>query len=427
MEKWYKSLIIVALLLGIAGSDEALAQFTLTGEVRPRAEYRHGFKRPLESGADPAFFVEQRTRLNSSFVSEKFDVLISLQDVRIWGATGQVYKADPGLQNLYEAWAAYKFDEKHSLAVGRMELDYDNARILGNLDWAQQGRSHDLVRYVYKSGSSSLHLGAAFNQDANTPEFGKLANTYYTGVANYKTMQYAWYHKDWEKSNLSLLFLNNGIQAADSSVNFTQTLGFYGNKKLGGSALEYEFYYQFGTNAAGADVSAFLAAANVTFFKSKPHNIALGFDYLSGNKPGTDKNEAFDPLYGTHHKFYGYMDYFYVGNAHMGKGIANAYAKAKFKTGEKSALHAHLHEFFSAAEIGPSESGSELSSTLGTELDLVYNLQVAPGVVLFVGYSQMFYTESLEHIKSSTDPSKNASWGWAMISFKPALFTTKAN
>src|SRR5690606_22964299 len=130
MEKWYKSLIIVALLLGIAGSDEALAQFTLTGEVRPRAEYRHGFKRPLESGADPAFFVEQRTRLNSSFVSEKFDVLISLQDVRIWGATGQVYKADPGLQNLYEAWAAYKFDEKHSLAVGRMELDYDNARIL---------------------------------------------------------------------------------------------------------------------------------------------------------------------------------------------------------------------------------------------------------------------------------------------------------
>src|SRR5690606_38945798 len=143
------------------------------------------------------------------FSSEKFDVYVSLQDVRTWGAVTQVYKSDPSLSNLYQAWAAYKFDSKNSLAVGRMELDYDNVRILGNLDWASQGRSHDLVKYEYKGESIKLHAGAAFNQDAITPEPVKLSNTFYGVPGSYKTMQYVWFHKDWENSKLSALAINN--------------------------------------------------------------------------------------------------------------------------------------------------------------------------------------------------------------------------
>ena len=33
---------------------------------------------------------------------------------------------------------------------------------------------------------------------------------------------------------------------------------------------------------------------------------------LSGSDGEGDKFKAFDPLYGTHHKFYGAMDYFYA-------------------------------------------------------------------------------------------------------------------
>jgi hypothetical protein len=36
----------------------------------------------------------------------------------------------------------------------------------------------------------------------------------------------------------------------------------------------------------------------------------------------------------------------------------------------------------------------------------------------------MFYTESMEYLKGVTN-GKPASWAWAMISFKPTLFTTK--
>lgn len=420
-----KSLFLASVTGLVTWSNTANAQFTLSAEVRPRAEFRNGFKTPLNSGADAAFFVEQRTRLNTAFSSEKFDVYISLQDVRNWGAVSQVYKADPTLQNIYQAWAAYKFNVNHSLAVGRMELDYDNVRILGNLDWASQGRSHDLVKYEYKGDGIKLHAGVAFNQDAATPEPGKLVSTYYGVAGNYKTMQYAWFHKDWEKSGLSALFINNGVQKADSTVNFSQTLGVYGTKKLGNAALEYDAYYQFGKNAAGTDLSAYMIGANITFWKSKPHNVALGVEYLSGDKSTTTKDEAFDPLYGTHHKFYGYMDYFYVGSAHKKKGLINGFVKAKFKTGEKSSLLVHAHEFLSESKI-TTESSEDLSSTLGTEVDLVYVLNIAPGVLLNVGYSQMFYTKSMEFVKGSTNP-KDASWAWAMISFKPTLFTTKSS
>lgn len=422
-----KNYLPILTLLFCAGLvHEGRAQFTLSAEIRPRAEYRDGFKTLLPEGTDAAFFVEQRSRLNALFVSEKFDVYLSLQDVRNWGATSQVYKTDPSLQNVYQAWAAYKFNAQHSLALGRMELDYDNVRILGNLDWAAQGRSHDVVKYEYKGDGIKFHAGAAFNQDATTPEPNKLSSTFYGVPGNYKTMQFAWFHKDWEKSGLSALFINNGVQSpVDSSVNFSQTIGFYGTKNLSNNiGLEYDAYYQTGKNQTGGDLAAYMFGFNATFFKSKPHNLTVGFDYLSADKSDTaGKDETFNPLYGTHHKFYGYMDYFYVGNGHKNKGLVDLFVKAKFKTGAKSSVQTHLHQFFSQSKI-VTESSEDLSSSLGTEIDLVYVLNIAPGVVLNVGYSRMFQTESMEYLKNVADP-KAPSWAWAMIGFKPTLFTTK--
>lgn len=427
-----KPFYVIFYLLVLAG-PASWAQFTLSADVRPRAEFRNGFKKPLSKDVDAAFFVEQRSRLNAEYVSEKFDVYISLQDVRIWGATTQVYKADPALTNVYAAWASYKFNPVHKLVVGRMELDYDNVRILGNLDWAAQGRSHDLLKYEYQGATTKLHAGAAFNQDFSTPEPTKFASTYYSVPNNYKTMQYVWFHKDWSNSGLSVLFLNNGASAtrsvngmayADSTIYFSQTIGAYGTKTLGDIALEYDGYYQMGKNPAGAQLAAWMIGANVTIMKSKPNNINVGFDYLSGDKSDTNKDEAFNPLYGTHHKFYGWMDYFYVGNPHKNRGLVDVFLKAKLKAGPRSSVLVHGHEFFSQSPI-VSNDNTKLSSTLGTEVDIVWVANLAPGVVFNLGYSQMFASDSLEFIKDVSNAKSNASWAWAMISFKPTLFTTK--
>lgn len=246
-------------------------------------------------------------------------------------------------------------------------------------------------------------------------------------------MQYVWFHKDWSNSGLSVLFLNNGASAtrsvngmayADSTIYFSQTIGAYGTKTLGDIALEYDGYYQMGKNPAGAQLAAWMIGANVTIMKSKPNNINVGFDYLSGDKSDTNKDEAFNPLYGTHHKFYGWMDYFYVGNPHKNRGLVDVFLKAKLKAGPRSSVLVHGHEFFSQSPIVGNDN-TKLSSTLGTEVDIVWVANLAPGVVFNLGYSQMFASGSLEFIKDVSNAKSNASWAWAMISFKPTLFTTK--
>jgi len=394
----------------------------MSGQVRPRSEFRNGFKKLTTEEAEPAFFTEQRTRLIMGYQAPKYRLKISLQDVRIWGSVSQIFKADAALTNLHEGWGEYFITDSLSIKAGRMELDYDNARFLGNLGWAQQSRSHDLVRLMYKSKLGELHLGAAFNQDANTPEFRRLTSTYYSGVGNYKVMQYAWFHRQMPGGKLSILALNNGVQVGPdsaSSVNYTQTFGGIGSMKAGGITLGGEFYYQTGTDPADRSVSAFLASVTAAMKLGKV-GLTVGADYLSGTDQGTtEANNSFTPLYGTNHKFYGLMDYFYVGNPHGNVGLIDGFAKAKIGIGSKSALLAHAHYFAAAADVqDPTDATQLLDPTLGMEVDLVYNLNLGPDTNLKVGYSQLFGTDTMAALKGGAPQAMNV-WCWAMLTFSP--------
>ncbi len=418
------------LLLCLCLSFLAEAQFTLKGEIRPRAELRDGFKTLNTQSSTPAFFIEQRSRLSMAYQNEKLGFQFTLQDVRIWGNAAQIYKNDPALTNLYEAWGEYRFSTNTTLRVGRQALDYDNARFLGDLDWAQQGRSHDAVRLIYTdSAEFAFHAGAAFNQQVPF-EPGQLAGTFYEGVDNYKTMQYVWFHKDWASAKASWLIFNDGRQRPDSTVAFRQTYGFIGEKKWGTVSLGSELYYQGGKDPAGKSVSAWLAAVNVTF-PTAIAPITAGVDYVSGTNPEDTDNKAFNPLYGTNHKFYGFMDYFYVGNNHGQNGntagLIDYYIQSKFKLGAKAALITHLHHFQSPTKIYAQEgsgetSGETLSSVLGEEIDLVYNLNLNDEVNFKLGYSHLFSTQSLEALKGKDRQGINH-WAWAMLTFQPTLFT----
>ena len=425
-----KHLLQNTLLLAacLAVTSLAYGQFTLSGEIRPRAEFRDGFKTINTAASDPAFFIEQRSRLYFNYQEDRLQFHLALQDVRIWGGTSQIYKADNALTNLYEAWGEYQFSSRASVRVGRQALDYDNARFLGDLDWAQQGRSHDAVKFVYQDTSGwELHVGGAYNQGYDPPEPRRVAGTFYDVNGNYKTMQFAWLHKSWASASASLLILNDGRQRSDSTVAFRQTYGFVGNWSLGDVKLGNEIYYQGGKDPAGLDVSAWLLAANATF-NTAVTPLTLGVDYLSGSDAQDQTNHAFNPLYGTNHKFYGLMDFFYVGNNHGQEGrtagLVNFYAKAKFKLGEKSALITHVHHFQSPTAVQPGEgSGENLSSGLAQEIDLVYNLNISPTINFKLGYSHLFSTESLEALKGGAERQGANQWAWSMISFRPTFFS----
>ncbi len=412
---------------------ELYAQFTITGELRPRTEFRNGFKRLKSEGMDPAFFIEQRSRLYFDYQLDKISLSIALQDIRMWGSTDQIYKSDPTLQNVYEAWAKYDFNDVYAVKVGRQALVYDNERFMGGLDWAQQGRSHDALFFSKKHADRNCELNIALAYNQQIPfEPGRLEGTEYFGVNNYKTMIFGHWQRRFDDGGVAVLFHNDGQQVtSDTSMAHRQTYAVLGDFKLGDMKLDGEFYYQGGRNGNDVKVNGFMLALHGTI-DTEITPLTLGFEFLSGTPRGEENDNSYNPLYGTNHKFYGYMDYFYVGNYHgqagggRTSGLIDVHLKTNFKLAQKSSLAGHIHYFASPVKIyeGFGTAGDTYGSTLGTEIDLVYTLNLAQNVKLNLGYSQMFGTETLEAVKGGGDKSAFNNWAWAMIAFKPRLFTT---
>lgn len=411
----FKHLFNVVLLLV---TIQSYAQFTISGELRPRAEYRNGYKTLKADGSDAALFVSQRTRLNTQFIAEDYTFFISFQDVRVWGDVPQLNTADKNGLAVHEAWGQVKFNPNFAVKLGRQEIVYDDSRMFGNVGWTQQGRSHDAAIFKFGNEKFKLDLGVAYNQEAENL-FGNL----YTVAGNYKALQYAWFHKDWRNFNASFLFLNNGLQnIAEDEIRYSQTFGTHLKYKANDAlSLNANAYLQSGKDILDNDLSAYLVGLNLGYKASAKLNLGLGFEIQSGNDNATIENEnkAFTPFYGTNHKFNGFMDYFYVGNHANSVGLVDVFAEIGTKLGEKSSLTAYLHNFSAQAEIGQG-----IEKQLGTEIDLVYTHKLNKDVAIGAGYSQMFASEGLEVLKSNADGNGN-NWAWLMLTIKPTLFSSK--
>ena len=428
-----KSMIlrIAILLLFFSFSAEAFAQFKLSAQLRPRAEYRHGYKTLPTPDDNPAFFISQRTRLNFDYTAKRFVIGVSLQDVRTWGNVPQL-NANDNNSSLHQAWGKYYFTDEFSLKAGRMEIVYDDSRIFGNVDWAQQGRSHDAAILQFAKNDLTVDLGLAWNQEKE-----QLFGTEYMLKGNYKTFQYIWLHKKIKKFAFSVLFLNNGLQYSSEkdsvmtySTVFSQTIGTrltYATKKF---AVNGAFYYQGGKDNKDMTLNAFYFAADVKYNFTETFAVLLGYEYLSGTneadwKDSTfNKNNSFTPLYGTNHKFNGHMDYFYVGNHVNNVGLSDIFLSLIYKKKKFSGVLT-VHSFSSAAKVlDRDDPTKELSSNLGIEADLGIGYVMTDGLKLSAGYSQMFATSTMEAIKGG-DKNELANWAWVMISFNPTLFTNK--
>ncbi|HEY4650539.1 MAG TPA: alginate export family protein, partial [Pontibacter sp.] len=385
--------LLSSLLLTGAGllllQQQAWAQLTFTGQLRTRTELRDGQGTLPAPDAKASIFTNQRTRLNLGYSSDRYRFYVSAQEVRVWGSDQSTVSNLEGSKFfLHQAWGEVIFSDSATLnvdnlsvKVGGQEIAYDDSRLLGNLDWLQQGRRHDAVIVKFSHKGWVADAGFAFNQNHGKDTPGK-TGTVFNGIPAapvvpgtngigmlYKSMQYLYVARTGSFGKVSALLFKDdfqkmetvqGVATPKEGVNSRITVGgaffsrFSGNLQLNAAA-----YYQGHNDRFGNTLDAYNLTLDAAYSSGK-FSTNPGFDFLSGNNTARSStvNHRFDPLYGTPHKFWGFMDYFYVadaygvnGNPQQSPGLADFFIRNKYKATEKLVLTLDLHEFYTANRI----------------------------------------------------------------------------
>lgn len=419
--------IVYGLVLGVTISQSAFSQFQLNGQYMSRGEYRHGYQTLADTSQKKSVFISQRARISAEYKQEKYKIHVSAQDVRTWGSVANSAIDTKGLFSIYEAYGELNFTKKVTAKIGRQAISYDDDRIFGSLDWALQGRRHDAAVIKYTDSTWAVHVGAAHNQNYESNKFIQ-----YT-VSNYKEFEYLWATKSYNKFTYSFLFLNNGMAYTkvdpttlkhDSITVYSQTTGlraeYKGNKLTG---LLYG-YGQTGKDNANKELSAYDVCAELGYKAIKGLQLSLGAELLSGTSQ-TDTankvNHSFNPLYGTNHRFNGYMDYFYVGNHFNTVGLLDGYLKMHY-TYKKLLLGINGHYFNAASDIRDKRKGAtdKLSdNNLGGEVDFTMSYNYTDGVSIQGGYSQFFGTTGLQMLRGTSSLSPTSNWAYIMVIIRP--------
>lgn len=181
-------------------------------------------------------------------------------------------------------------------------------------------------------------------------------------------------------------------------------------------------YYQTGKDRDAQKLTAYSGSIALTYSRYK-FSYTAGWDYLSGDDAfsKSTKNHRFDPLYGTPHKFWGLMDYFYVITGSPAGGLSNPFAKIKYGgVGKRFTAEVDYH-YFSLAKNQKSLSGQAIKKYLGSEVDLVTTYALNKITTLEYGFSIMAANRSMEYAKGIAPGTANltAYWSYLMITIKP--------
>jgi len=409
---------------------EKLNQFTIDAELMTRGEIRRGGLPSDENDNDnKANFIIERTRLSLDYERSFLKAHITGQHSAVWGQAGK------GSFNIYEAWAQLNARNGLFAKIGRQVLSYDDERIIGSNDWAVAALSHDLLKVGYENKQHKVHAMFAYNQNGESVNGG---TAYRNGDKPYKTMQALWYHYDLPKApfGASLLFMNLGMQGIDSSDdNKTyqqQLIGTYLSYKPSRWTAEGSFYYQMGKNENGIKLDAWMASIKGTFKPIDNFKLIGGYDYLSGDEYfavpqggniGLTQHKVikgFSPAYGSHHKFYGAMDFFYMTTYVNGfsPGLQNLFFGADYLPINKVKINATYHYFLTATKL------KDVSKSLGHEIELSVSYTPIKEISIAAGYSFMHGTQTMEYLKR-VDNTGDLHWAWINVVIKPRFLQVK--
>lgn len=424
------NLAILLLPIIAHAQQEADNQFNIKLDMLTRAELRYGGFNELDNAQeDLAHFIIGRYRLTTDYSRSWLQVRLSLQQSGTWGMGG-------GSFSLNEGWAMVKSRKGLFAKIGRQALAYDDERIIGSNDWAMTAPTHDVLKLGYEGNQHKVHLLFAYNQ--NPENMGGF--TFFSGGNQpYKSMQTLWYHYATPNSifGASLLFMNIGMQGERNNVPktfFQQLAGTYITLKPKYITAEGSFYYQFGKEEHGIPLDAFMGSVKLTAKPRDSYAIYAGYDYLSGDAyfavppEGAlgmvfhDKVRGFNPIYGSHHEFYGAMDFFYMSTWVGGftPGLQNAYLGSTFTPVKNLNFNLAGHYYAMATKL------PNVKQFLGLAAELSANYAFTKFISAELGYSYMYGSETMKFLKRVSG-NQQLHWAYLMLVINPDIFSTTWN
>lgn len=424
------NLAILLLPIIAHAQQEADNQFNVKLDMLTRAELRYGGFNELDNAQeDLAHFIIGRYRLTTDYSRSWLQVRLSLQQSGTWGMGG-------GSFSLNEGWAMVKSRKGLFAKIGRQALAYDDERIIGSNDWAMTAPTHDVLKLGYEGNQHKVHLLFAYNQ--NPENMGGF--TFFSGGNQpYKSMQTLWYHYATPNSifGASLLFMNIGMQGERNNVPktfFQQLAGTYITLKPKYITAEGSFYYQFGKEEHGIPLDAFMGSVKLTAKPRDSYAIYAGYDYLSGDAyfavppEGSigmvfhDKVRGFNPIYGSHHEFYGAMDFFYMSTWVGGftPGLQNAYLGSTFSPVKNLNFNLAGHYYAMATKL------PNVKQFLGLAAELSANYAFTKFISAELGYSYMYGSETMKFLKRVSG-NQQLHWAYLMLVINPDIFSTTWN
>lgn len=417
---------ICCVLLCAAQTDSLSVRtrhFSANAKIWTRGEVRDGAL-PAENGDDYAVFLMGNSVLQLDYTSPWLDVRLSPKYFGVWGSNAN------GALAIDEAWISLHSHKGLFARLGRQKLSYDDQRIIGADDWTMAPLTHDVLKAGFEGGKHKLHLLLAFNQNNENLNGGTF---YIDGGQVYKTMQTLWYHVDplpW--LGASLIGMNMGMQSLATKTNVTnyqQIFGGFLDFHPHNFSLQMSYYHQSGHDEYAMPIYAWMASAESVWNLSPHFSLQGGYFYMSGDpyyfvtEPGaiglTRKTEvrAFNPIFGSHHKFYGAMDFFYVTTYYGGNspGLQDLHFGAQWNPSKKWEVKGVYHYLATCVAV------KDAKKTLGHEFEFSLDWQIAPDVKLQAGYTFMGGTDTMVKLKRTSDQN-HLNWGWLMLTVTPEFF-----
>jgi hypothetical protein len=329
-------------------------------------------------------------------------VYAQLQDSRTWGTEGNTLTdASADQFDLHQGYADIGRTDAFTARLGRQSMALADERLVGAIEWTNTAQSFDGVRMFgeYKGATwTAFWMNVAERDEllavGPNPQVNQGINDDGWLIGGFATRKFGDV-----TSELTALFDRDAI--TDESYTFNVRL----HGRTGSVLYEGAAAYQ-----GGPGRSAYFASGKAGLAIGRG-TVAAQLDYLSGDNDTADtETKAFNTLYATNHKFYGYMDYFLNIPGQLDQaGLVDAFLRGTLSTSASTSVRLDLHRFLTAQKRNGERA-------LGTELDLVGRWRIEQPATLEAGVG-IFVPEDLasDLLPAFADGKNTTWWGYAQL------------